>query len=353
MYCIIIFNTIFIYINEGSNLDNQLYNLLYSILQKTIPNKLKMKRLIEIEESKAIDEVSKTSGAYKLSKNLVDSFLITADLTTEELKDFAEFLPGGFVASNPFYNMLVIYILTFCINGEKDEIVYKVSRYYTAITASYMKIKYIPIIDESLLNYTLANAHGATVAKQGFGAMVIKMADETLDKYLPDFQKGGSINSYYRYIVDIHNKVNQSMKHLARRYYKNAELGKAVTEDISDLVDKAMEQIPSVTMNEKVIEYISDKANVSEIDVENICSKIHDSNDMESGMQNLIVKFIYHFRTKEKINEVGLVAAAGRCMIMNETKELATVVLDEVEVEPTNDNVKVVVYLALLTIMFS
>ena len=213
-----------------------------------------MAHLVGMESNKALNEVGKIDGGYYITKNLWNKFLTTANMTEGQVKQFGSFMPGGFVASNTYYNMLLLYILVFVADGNVDKTVYDISRYYTAIVLSYIKKKYFPIMDKSLMEYTLMNAHAATVAKQGWAVFVIKVADETLEKYLKNFTEKVSLYDYYRYIVDVYNKVNQSVKHLARRYYKN--VGKADTDDIRQDLDKALNNINEVTMNPKFIEYI-------------------------------------------------------------------------------------------------
>ena len=302
-----------------------------------------------MESNKALNEVGKIDGGYYITKNLWNKFLTTANMTEGQVKQFGSFMPGGFVASNTYYNMLLLYILVFVADGNVDKTVYDISRYYTAIVLSYIKKKYFPIMDKSLMEYTLMNAHAATVAKQGWAVFVIKVADETLEKYLKNFTEKVSLYDYYRYIVDVYNKVNQSVKHLARRYYKN--VGKADTDDIRQDLDKALNNINEVTMNPKFIEYIAQLSGASEIDVEDICVKIHDYNDVDSTMQNIILRFLRQYRDREGINKVGITVAAGRGLVMQPIPTLAAKTLLDVGIEPDREKIRAVLFIALLCIM--
>ena len=308
-----------------------------------------MAHLVGMESNKALNEVGKIDGGYYITKNLWNKFLTTANMTEDQVKQFGTFMPGGFVASNTYYNMLLLYILVFVADGNVDKTVYDISRYYTAIVLSYIKKKYFPIMDKSLMEYTLMNAHAATVAKQGWAVFVIKVADETLEKYLKNFTEKISLYDYYRYIVDVYNKVNQSVKHLARRYYKN--VGKADTDDIRQDLDKALNNINEVTMNPKFIEYIAQLSGASEIDVEDICVKIHDYNDVDSTMQNIILRFLRQYRDREGINKVGITVAAGRGLVMQPIPTLAAKTLLDVGIEPDRDKIRAVLFIALLCIM--
>jgi hypothetical protein len=308
-----------------------------------------MAHLVGTESNKALNEVGKIDGGYYITKNLWNKFLTTANMTEGQVKQFGSFMPGGFVASNTYYNMLLLYILVFVADGNVDKTVYDISRYYTAIVLSYIKKKYFPIMDKSLMEYTLMNAHAATVAKQGWAVFVIKVADETLEKYLKNFTEKVSLYDYYRYIVDVYNKVNQSVKHLARRYYKN--VGKADTDDIRQDLDKALNNINEVTMNPKFIEYIAQLSGASEIDVEDICVKIHDYNDVDSTMQNIILRFLRQYRDREGINKVGITVAAGRGLVMQPIPTLAAKTLLDVGIEPDREKIRAVLFIALLCIM--
>lgn len=310
-----------------------------------------MAYLIDRECNIALTEVSKVGGGYYITKNLWNKLLEASQITEEQVKQFGSFMPGGYVASNTFYNLLLLYILVFVADGNIDQNVYSISRYYTAITLSYMKKKYFPILDENLLTYTLTHAHAATVAKQGWGVFVVKVADETLDKYINVFKDRISLYDYYRYIVDIHNKVNQSVKHLAIRYYKN--VGKADTEDISQDLERALENIGKVTMNPKFIEYIARLSGVSEIDVEDICVKIYNFNDINSTLQNIILRFLRQYRDRDGINKVGITVAAGRGLVMEPIPQLAAKTLMDVGIQPDRQNIRVVIFIALLCILYN
>lgn len=329
----------------------ELQNIVLPILQAALPHKGEMAYFIDVESNKALQEVGKIDGAYYITKNLWNKLINTAGITEEQVKQFASFMPGGYVASNTFYNALLIYILVFVADGTIDRTVYNISRYYTAITLSYMKRKYFPVLDKNLMQYTLVHAHAATVAKQGWNVFVIKVADETLNKYINTFKERVSLYDYYRYIVDIHNKVNQSVKHLAIRYYKN--VGKADTPDMTEDLETALTNIDKVTMNPRFIEYIAQLSGVSEIDVENICVKIHDFNDVNSTMQNIILRFLRQYRDREGINKIGITVAAGRGLIMEPIPQLAAKTLMDVGVDPDKQNIKVVILIALLCIMYA
>ena len=310
-----------------------------------------MAHLVSVEANKALNEVGKIDGGYYITRNLWNKFLSTANITEEQVKQFGTFMPGGYVASNTYYNMLLMYILVFVADGNIDKTVYDVSRYYTSIVLSYVKKKYFPILDKNLMSYTLMNAHAATVAKQGWAVFVIKVADETLEKYLNIFKDKVSLYHYYRYIVDVYNKVNQSVKHLARRYYKN--VGKADTDDVSQDLEQAMSNLDKVTTNPKFIEYIANLSGASEIDTEDICVAIHDHNDIDSTMQNIILRFLRQYRDRDGINKVGISVAVGRGLVMQPIPTLAAKTLMDVGIEPDREKIRVVLYIALLCIMYN
>ena len=72
-----------------------------------------MAHLVSIEANKALNEVGKIDGGYYITKNLWHKFLETAHITEDQVKQFGTFMPGGYVSSNTYYNMLLMYILVF------------------------------------------------------------------------------------------------------------------------------------------------------------------------------------------------------------------------------------------------
>ena len=76
-----------------------------------------MAHLVGMESNKALNEVGKIDGGYYITKNLWNKFLTTANMTEGQVKQFGSFMPGGFVASNTYYNMLLLYILVFVADG--------------------------------------------------------------------------------------------------------------------------------------------------------------------------------------------------------------------------------------------
>ena len=320
------------------------------ILKTTLPNRKAMAALIERECNIAIMEVSKVDGIYALSKTLAENLFHTAGLSLDIIREFAKEMPGGFVTSNPFYNTLLIYLLTFCATGTIEDIVYKISRYYTAVTLSNAKRKFFPFIDANLLQYTLMNSHGAVIAKNGWGALVVKVADETLRKYIDVFKSRVDLYVYYRYIVDVHNKINQSVKHIAWKYYANS--GKAITTDIQQNLNNAVSNIEKVCTSSSAIEYISSMTGMNELEVERICNKINDFRDVNSTLQNMILIFLRRYTNKIKINDMGLPLVAGRGLLMEEVCKLAGKTLEDVNIPVSKDNIRIVIYIALLTIMY-
>ena len=141
------------------------------------------------------------------------------------------------------------------------------------------------------------------------------------------------------------------MKHLAIRYYKN--VGKADTPDMTEDLETALSNMEKVTMNPRFIEYMAQLSGVSEIDVETICVKIHDFNDVNSTMQNIILRFLRQYRDRDGINRVGITVAAGRGLIMEPIPQLAAKTLMDVGIDPDKQNIRIPILIALLSIMYA
>ena len=80
---------------------------------------------------------------------------------------------------------------------------------------------------------------------------------------------------------------------------------------------------------------------------------IHDFNDVNSTMQNIILRFLRQYRDREGINKVGITVAAGRGLIMEPIPQLAAKTLMDVGIEPDKQNIRVVILIALLCIMYA
>jgi hypothetical protein len=253
----------------------------------------------------ALTIIDKPDGKYLITKTMADLFIETCEITKDEIKGLAKLMPiEGYVITNPFYLTLLVYILTF-ITVKKEDMASSTSKLYACFTLSYLKAKYIPVCDEDAMMYTLANLHGSSVARKGFRELTSKVSDETFAKYLPFFQTKIDIYYYYRFIVDIRNKLNQSMKLIAHKYYYfKTERG---TGDMWELADTIFSSNYKILYNMDIIMYLSNTTSVSVSQIEKIIQRIEYDNDLQDIVKELIARILTIWNNNiEQISEIPI-----------------------------------------------
>lgn len=306
---------------------------LANLLRKGTSNIEEMRRLVQEHVLYAMKIVNEPCGTYLISKNMYQTFLNTAGFTEDEFKNYLklQFIEQrealnqytlGYVTTNPMYNLLLIYIFVFLANNEYDT-AKQTSRFYGCLTLSYLKRKYFKVCNVETLRYTMNNLHGHSVVRsEGFAGLITKFSDETLDKYKDAFLEKIDVYNNYRYLVDVRNKMNQSMKIIATKYYQNMET--SVSESLLDLADEIMEDFISVTSNPKIIEYISKISYLSELEVERLFLDIQQTQEAQEIMKDIIIKTLYIYGGADKVTNAGVSIVLGRLRRRQEFVNLAT-----------------------------
>lgn len=330
--------------------DPKMTNMIREILGRSISNVSEMRNLIAKETVSAISIADQACGKYKISKTLYNSLLKTSGIDEPLLKEFIKLLPpSGFVGSNPFFNLVFLYILTFLATNNKPAAT-AASRYLTAINCSYCKQKYFVVCNEENMKYTLTTLHGHSVARQGFGALIIKVADETLAKYEQHLQSEVNTYYYYRYLIDIRNKMNQSMKAIAKIYYINIENFSKDTHDTT--ANDIMNKLDSLH-NEQYVEYIARLSDSSEYEVEMIIMKLDQDPTAQAMYKDLILKILFKFNGVDKIQSIGITPVVGRCKRMRELMSVTKEIIEEMGFENKISNQYVLIVSAVLLITAS
>lgn len=319
------------------------------ILQYTIPNVDKMEELIIKDCATAMNLVNQPCGRFILSKTMVETYMTTSGITKEMIQSIIKKMPvTGWVTGNPFYNMLTLYLVTF-LAANKAETAIATARFYSAVTCSYLKAKYFPICNEEALRYTLTQLHGASVAKEGFRILCVKVADATLYKYVENMINQLDKYTFYRYLVDVRNKLNQSVKIIAFKYY-DIQQNKRET-NFEDLAERIGRGIQTTASNPKIIEYVAREIGVSELEVELIFVGMIDQVDAILGMQVLILKLLIIYNGVENIEKIGIRALVNRAFRTQEIVKSVKDILDILQREMTMDDLKICLYLAVLLIL--
>lgn len=315
---------------------------------RTTPNIDQMEKFINEHYKKAVNVINTNHCAkYLISRTMYLEMVKSAGLDNEIIKEFVQFMPSpGKILSNPFYIGLLIYMLTFLAN-EKEESSKIACRLYGLITVSYMKKKYFPTCDENMMSYVMNNLHGHSTLKKGFVVATIQMADGTFNKYTPSFLSEVKPYTYYRYIVDTRNKINQMTKIYARTYYSMVEKGK--TKDVETLSDNYALKLHNLIKTPKVIEviakYIKD---VDEEYVENILIDIlHDNKSIELFKKLLNMMLVKDFDDYVKQKPLSLAFLRVKSL-QNISREVTKVCNNIDDIENNLANCHIILLLCLL-----
>lgn len=335
---------------------------LMNLLRKGTENINEMRRLVQNHVLYAMKIVNEPCGTYLISKNMYQTFLNTAGFTEEEFKNYLklQFLEQkevlnqytlGYVTTNPMYNLLLIYIFVFLANDEYDT-AKQVSRLYGCLTLSYLKRKYFKVCNVETLRYTMNNLHGHSIVRtEGFAGLISKTSDETLDKYKDAFLEKIDVYNNYRYLVDVRNKMNQSMKIIATKYYQNMET--SVSESLLDLAEEIMGDFVNVTSNPNIIEYISKISHLSELEVERLFLDIQQTPEAQEILKDIIVKILYIFGGADKVENAGITIVLGRVRRRQEFVDLAESLFSSCgNEEMTADHVAAILGIAIVLIVW-
>lgn len=326
--------------------------ILTSILSNTIPNITRMEELINTMTVDAMSISDKPCGMYMISKSIYLNILNTAKLEESLLKQFIQAMPpSGYVGTNPLSNLLLIYILTF-FASDNVQAAYTTSRLLTCFHCGFLKRKYFVICNEDVMRYTLSNLHGHSIAKDGFSKLIIKISDETLTRYKNNFLNDIDPYMYYRYIIDIRNKMNQSMKAIAIRYYTNIE--SASKESFDEIAENMLNNISNMLFNEAVIDFIARLSGLSDLEVEQILLNLQQLSTVQSSFKNLLIKMLYKFGGIESMRDAGVVNIVGRARRTIDIVETAKNVLEEIrDIPVTMENILVLISAAAILITAS
>lgn len=322
--------------------------ILRQVLSQAFPHREDMSKLITKYSIDALQLVEQPDGKFLVSKSLYIELLTISGISDSLLKSFIKEMAGiGYVATNPFYNLLVLFVLVFLADNDLSS-AKNATRFLTAINLSYLKQKYIPICNETTLKYTLSMLHGHSTAREGFAQLCLKVADETLNVYMNAMVNDLSVRAYYRFLIDIRNKLNQSMKLIARRYYKNMEeFGKETNMDVAE---KIIENLGRIASNYSYIEFIAKRCGLSTYEVELVVSKMNAESSFTYLLKDLIAKILFKLGGIDAIKQIGIDNSVSRLIRTDEVLQFTLDILEETQTDKTQENIKLIIFLAAILI---
>jgi len=319
-----------------------------TMLKLAMPNVTQMELLVNRECSKAMSLANEPCGRYKITKSIVQEFYTTANLTTDHIKDFITHVEApGYTPRNPFYNLLIIYILTFMANNNMES-AKQTARYYAAVTLSYLKLIFFPVCDAEALRYTMLHLHGSSIAKAGFNVLVVKVADETLLKYSRNFLDRVNAYDYYRFIVDIRTKLFQATRIIARHYYayKNSERATSMETQVDELMTTWFSMIG----RPDIVDWVAQIANASPLEVEQLFLAMQSNEDAFAYMQSVLSRMMLQVGGIDNFQPEQATLLLSRMMRTNAVVEACKEYLESLQIAPSKENMASIISLGLVMV---
>jgi len=336
---------------------------LLELLAKMAPNIDQMSEYINKSIVTAFDIIDQPCGQYLISKNMYNALLTTAGITEQELKTYliSQFKQQsailkspslGYIITNPLYNLLLLYMLVFLANDKIDD-AHVVARLYGCLTLSYLKKKYFRSCNPDIMRYTLNNLHGLSVAgKSGFSGLVIKMADETLDRYKDVLVNEINPYYYYRFLIDIRNKLNQAVKTIASKYYKNvSSISKSSYIDEAEAI---MQNLNEVIASPQVIDYLSHITTLPTLEIEDILLKLESNTDTYELLENIIIQILTDYDGSiDRIRDIGTETILNKINNKDKYISITDEILHSISIDNITQNHRnVILMLCILLILW-
>lgn len=181
-----------------------------------------LKSLIEMLSNRMLGQMRQNFARLNsIGKTDIDKLFTFANLTPEDFRDLVKEYPGGgFVMSDPLYSLITLIAIKYYMELD-DRMSQTSSLLLSLIMLARLKYKYIRICDPEIMSITFSLMSKKTyIGTNGIVWAVYKMSTDTFNNYKDKIKKNPNEIYYrYRYIVDIRNKFNQLMKHIAKVYY--------------------------------------------------------------------------------------------------------------------------------------
>lgn len=234
-----------------------------------------------------------------VNKNDIEKLFMLSLVAENDLNEIvAEYPGGGFVMSDPLYSLIMFIAVKYHMELN-DRMAQTTSLLLSLIMLARLKYKYIRICDPKIMDAAFSMMSKKTyVGTKGITWAVMKISMDTFNKYKEKIKKNPNDIYYrYRYIIDIRNKFNQLMKHIATMYYYVVTNGvKANKQDvINDATMNIINYMITNELNAGIINLISELTKES-IDI--IYEFQHDiqlNNNFQNRVQLIVAKMYSKF----------------------------------------------------------
>lgn len=220
------------------------------------------------------------------------------DLTPSDFTEFMEEYPKDvYVMRQPIYNLLALIVIKAYLEGNA-RLALDTNTLLGMIFLGRLKYKYIRVVDQAILDKTLANlSKKSYIGLHGIVWMVNTVTKSTHDKWMPEVLKNlDNMYPRYRYIIDLRNKFNQIVKTIARAYYYNIlhrnDIDRSVV--LKNRTQEIINYIDSKTIPNNILEYAVKLCNMNvKTDIDKI-SQLHYHIQTYSSMQTQMSLLIYN-----------------------------------------------------------
>lgn len=232
-------------------------------------NNPQLSKLVEQLVNRMLGQLRQNfSKLNSINKNEIEKLYQAANTSSEEFKDIVKEYPGGgYVMSDPLYTLLTLIAIKFYTElSDRDS--QNASMLLSLVMLARLKYKYIRICDPDIIKIAFSLMSKKTyVGTGGLIWGIYKISSETFNKYKDIMSKKPNDMYYrYRYIIDIRNKFNQLMKHIAQMYYwviinKDNIYSK---EKIASMASSITNYVATKDLNQNLLQLI---ATMSKVDI--------------------------------------------------------------------------------------
>lgn len=232
-------------------------------------NNPQLSKLVEQLVNRMLGQLRQNfSKLNSINNNEIERLYQVANTSPEEFKDIVKEYPGGgYVMSDPLYTLLTLIAIKFYTElSDRDS--QNASMLLSLVMLARLKYKYIRICDPDIIKIAFSLMSKKTyVGTGGLIWGIYKISSETFNKYKDIMSKKPNDMYYrYRYIIDIRNKFNQLMKHIAQMYYwviinKDNIYSK---EKIASMASSITNYVATKDLNQNLLQLI---ATMSKVDI--------------------------------------------------------------------------------------
>lgn len=241
------------------------------IIQKIPSNNSELDNLIYHLVNRMIGQIRQNfANLNSITKQEQQSLFDICNITPEDFVDIIKEYPGGGqIMGTPLYSLITLIMIKYLMVPNERNAEFA-SLLLSLIMLARLKYRYIRIMDPEIIDMAFSMMNKKTyIGTNGIVWAIHKISNDTMNKYAKLLKDNpNNVQARYRYIIDIRNKFNQFMKHIARMYYYVIENKDSLYTDdkIQDEIEKIIDYINTNDIHENILEIISNSSIEKNID---------------------------------------------------------------------------------------